>query len=336
MRMPAHQIAGHWLQIACSLCLTASVAAMMPQSAHAADTLRGSAVAKANAAGKKGDKKATSTANKTVTKTPTPVLSDATRQAIREAAQKLDPETQAGLNRLSDAVHQEDRAVYNDLRDEEESSFSDIGMLWEAAVERSSTIRYAIEKLSRRDATGKPVTNDSFSMRMLQSLVHLGGVAGTMWTGTPAGLIGSNMIQDLMSGNPQDSALSRVTDADMVILAKEVDTLQSKLIEQYYSYRHAQERLVLAREATSTIAKYYDHASALTDSTSTTLQPLMQSIYDSSKQDEQNAQQAFGSARTELGLLVGPDALAALDQPNAKKSKDAQSATPTDAAAPSS
>ena len=242
-----------------------------------------------------------------------PVLSDEAKSAIQTAGQQLDADTRTTLNKLSDAIRLEDRAVYNDLRDEEELSLSDIGMLWAAAVERSGTIRYAIEKLSRRDATGKPVDNDSFSKRMLQNLVHLGGVAGSMWTQTPAGLIGSNMVDDLMSGSPQDSALSRVTDADMVILAKEVEALQTQLIEMYYGYRHAQERLKLTQEAETTVGKYYDHATNTT-ATAEALQPLVQSIYDSAKQDEQNAQQALNSARTALTLLVGPEAVAALER----------------------
>lgn len=263
-----------------------------------------------------------------------PVLDEEARKTLEAAIQKLDPQAQNSLQKLADALHEEDRTVYNELREEEESSFSNIGMLWEAAVERSSTIRYAIEKLSRRDATGKPVANDSFSKRMVASLVSLGGVAGTMWTGTPAGMIGSNMVQQLMSGNPQDSVLSRVTDADMVILAKEVENLQAKLIEVYYNYQHSKERLALTREASSTISKYYDHAIESTstqDSASSALQPLMQSIYDSTKQDEQNSQQAYNSARTELTLLVGKEALAALDQPATSPTTQKSSGNSSDA-----
>jgi hypothetical protein len=209
-----------------------------------------------------------------------PVLSEEDRKQLAEMAQKLTPDARMDLNKLSEALHLEDRAIYNELRDDEEGAISDIGMLWQAAVERSGTIRYAIEKLSRRDATGKPVDSDSFTKRALQNLVHLGGVAGSMWTGTPAGLIGSGMIQDIMSGSPQDSALSKVTDADMVILAKEVEALQTEIIRLYYSYRHARERLELAEEASSAIGRYYDHADSRAE-VNQTLQPLMQSLYES-------------------------------------------------------
>lgn len=262
---------------------------------------------------------------------PKPVLNDEKRQEIQAVIDKLPPETQQAIIRLSTAMHEEDRSIDNELRDEETQAFSDIGMLWAASVERSGTIRYAIEKLSRRDATGKPAANDAFSHRMIQSLVHLGGVAGTMWTGTPAGLIGSNMLQGMMSGNPQDSALSRVTDADMVILAKEVDSLQTHLIELYYNYRHAKDRLALSHEASTTLSNYYNHAGNATDSNSVALQPLMQSLEDSARQDEHNAQQAYNSARTELSLLVGPEAMNVLDNPNTSAQKTSNS-TPTEKA----
>ncbi len=245
-----------------------------------------------------------------------------------EAASQLGPETVAAVNALSESMHWEDRSIYQELRDEDEAAVQDIGMLWQAAVERSGTIRYAIEKLSRRDATGQPVKGDSFSERMLHSLVRLGGVAGSMYTGTPAGLIGGSMIEDLMSGNPQESALMRVTDADMVILAKEVEGLQSKVIETYYTYRHAKERLEVTQQAMETIGKYYDHASRMPAgdpaqaAAAQSLQPLMQSLYDAARQDESTAAQAVVSARNELSLLVGPDAVAALDA-SAQKAAEA-------------
>lgn len=295
------------------------------------------ALAKKTAATTPIHSKPVQTATKKNQKTIPPVLSQEARQSINTSAEKLDPETRNTLNRLAQVLHEEDKSVYNELRDDEELSISNIGMLWEASVERSGTIRYAIEKLSRHDATGKPVEGDSFSKKMVQNLVHLGGVAGTMWSGSPAGLIGSNMVQQLMSGNPQESALSKITDADMVILAKEVEALQSQLIELYYNYRNAQERLRLTQEASSAIRKYHDHAvttngsntngvfknGSIQSSTNEALQPLMQSIYDSAIQDEQNARQYYASSRSALVIMAGPDAIAALDQ-------STQNETPSD------
>jgi hypothetical protein len=276
---------------------------------------------------------ASSKKNKSLLNVAKPVLDESTKKEIEAAGAKLDPTTKASVNKMADILHQQDQIINNELRDEETEAFANIGMLWSAAVERSGTIRYAIEKLSRRDATGKPAANDTFSKRMLQSLVHLGGVAGTMWTGTPAGMIGSNMVSGMMSGNPQDSALSQVTDADMVILAKEVDNLQTRLITLYYNYRHAQERLTLRRDASSIVTQYYDHALKSPDSNTTSLQPLMQSMEESARHEEESAQQAVSSARSELVMLVGEEALQALDNKQSEQASEkgvTTSATKTD------
>lgn len=251
-----------------------------------------------------------------------PVIDEATRKSITEAALKLDVDMRKQLNQVADSIQREDQGIYNEIRDDEEISMTDIGMLWEAAVERSGTIRYAIEKLSRRDATGKPVEADNFSKRMLGSLVHLGGVAGSMWTGTPAGLIGSGMIQDLMAGSPADPALSRVTDADMVILAKEVEELQNQLITLYYDYKHAKDRLSIAQEAERLLQKYGQQAEER-GSTVEALKPLMQSLRESAHQDVQSAEQHYSSSKAALSGLVGPAAITALDQANKKSASAA-------------
>lgn len=243
-----------------------------------------------------------------------PVLDEAARKSIEAASAKLDLTTRKNMNLLANTLQEQDRAIYNEIRDEEELSMANVGMLWEAAVERSGTIRYAIEKLSRRDATGKPVEGDNFSKRMLGNLVHLGGVAGSMWTGTPAGLIGSSMIQDIMSGTPQDPTTTRVTDTDMVILAKEVEELQNNLITLYYNYKHAKEKLALAEEAQRTINKHCDQAAAETNPQTEALKPLMQHLVESARQDVLNARQNVDSSRSALSGIVGPAAVAALDQ----------------------
>lgn len=281
------------------------------------------AVAKASSTPVKAPQPAEKPASRVKKFEPKPVLSDENRKVIDNMAQKLTPDTRVDLNKLSEEMHLEDRAVYNELRDDEEAATSDIGMLWQAAVERSGTIRFAIEKLSRRDATGKPVAGDNFSKKILQNLVQLGGVAGSMWTGTPAGLIGSNMIQDVLAGNPQDSALSRVTDADMVILAKEVESLQTELIQLYYHYRQAKERLTLSEEANLMVSRYYDHASQPNGGMNPSLQPLMQSMYESTHQDAQNAMQDYNTAKTALMQVVGADAMMALEQGKADKGNKA-------------
>lgn len=299
-----------------AISLISGTAVAMSASAYAVDK----PASKSAKTEKSQTKTATVTKSRSVSpKKEKPVLDDTTLKSIETASAKLDLKTRKNMNLLADTLQEQDKAIYNEIRDEEELSMANIGMLWEAAVERSGTIRYAIEKLSRRDATGKPVEGDNFSKRMLGNLVHLGGVAGSMWTGTPAGLIGSNMIQDIMTGTPQDPTTTRVTDADMVILAKEVEELQSNLITLYYNYKHAKEKLALAEEAQRTINKHCDYAAAETNPQTEALKPLMQSLVESAHQDVLNAQQNLASSRSALSGVVGPAAVAALDESHKDK-----------------
>lgn len=232
--------------------------------------------------------------------------------------QKLSPATQQELQRLSQAMQEQNQAIFNELKDEEELFIQDIAMLWQAAVERSGTIRYAIEKLSRRDATGKPVTGDSFTKRILQSAARVGGVASSVWSGTPTGMLGGSMVEDMLRGNPQDPSQMRITDADMLILAKEVEALQSHVIETYYEYRHARQRWKISQEATSNLLRFQErfeeNPAATNNVEKLALAPVVDSLIQSAHQEEAAAKQAFVHARNALGLVVGAEALLALEQ----------------------
>lgn len=240
---------------------------------------------------------------------------------------KLSPQTQNEVEKLSATLHQEDKAISNELRDEQELSLKDIGMLWQAAVERSGTIRYAIEKLSRRDTLGKPVSNDSFTKRMVQSIARVGGMAGSVWTKNPAGFMGGSMINEMLSSDPSDPSNTRVTDADMLILAKEVEALQSQLIETYYSYCHRQEQWTLAQEASKSLKQSYQHLNESNAPEAVALQPIVESLYEGVSQQEATAKQDFISARNQLGLMVGSDALLALEQARQKEAHQATEET---------
>jgi hypothetical protein len=232
---------------------------------------------------------------------------------------------QKNLKLYADAVHNQDRAVLNELKDTEEDSSKDLAMLWQAAVERSSTIRYAIEKLSNPDTSGKPVSNSGFTTRLVQSMARVGGAAGSMMTGNPMGLLGGSLIQDLVSEDPMDALNNakrmRVSDTDMVILAKAVETLQTDLLEAYFDYRSAMERLTLAKEARSKMAFYLDSTHKQADQTYvSSLEPVMESLYQTTAQHEASARQAVGNTKNHLLILVGPDALSALEEAHSPSS----------------
>jgi hypothetical protein len=201
------------------------------------------------------------------------------------------------------------RRIQNEVIDEEQVVARDLALLWQAAVERNSTIRFAIEKLSRRDATGKS-TADPWTKKLLGSLVNLGGVAGSVLTQSPVGILGSGVVQEAMADGPPDPSRLPVTDADMVILAKSLDHLQTQLFETYLTYVREKRLLKLSQDADR------DMKQQLTRSDSIAAETLM----DITHQDMLRHQQAYASARTALTLITGPEAVLALEQPAAEKS----------------
>lgn len=233
---------------------------------------------------------------------------------------------------LSDAVQWQHRSLYQELRDEDQAALADVGMLWQTAIERSGTIRFAIEKLSRKNAVGDDPTDSGFAQQMIKQVARLGGAAGSMWTGTPAGFIGGSMVEDLIQTPGKQVAASqmRVTDADMVLLAKEVESLQADLIAAYYAYRHATQRLEAAHQAQEELGRYETlmpasvQAALLSEgdmpsqasrqlNTIALVTPLIASVVANVDDMTRQAQQEVLSAKEALTLLVGSDAIQALD-----------------------
>jgi hypothetical protein len=244
-----------------------------------------------------------------------------------EERSKLSAQTIQDLEKLLLALQYETNSVSQDLMDDQELMTKDVAMLWQAAVERSSSIRFALEKLSKQDETGKPVQNNNVSKRLAQNAARVAGAAGSILTANPAGLIGSGMIEQILFDDSGNSALLRVTDADMVILAKEVEGLQSRVIELYYAYKQSKDRVSLTHEASEALSKYYDqyeHESANSKTPDPALQTILSSLYESAKQDEGQAKQRFATSRNELEIVVGPDAVKALETAHEKESAQAE------------
>jgi len=216
---------------------------------------------------------------------------------------------------LATAMATQHQAINNLLRDQEADSLADVGVLWQTAVERSGTIRFAIEKLSRKNAVGVDPNDADFSKRLIQSLARVGGAASTMMTGTPAGLVGGSIVNDLVQGNPKQSPLSIVTDADMLLLAKEVESLQSQLLTSYYTYRHAKERLALAQLGQQEIQRYQEllNPSDSGHKSDPLWGPLAGTLTAGLDDALIKTQQEYLSARQNLSLLVGMETLESME-----------------------
>src|SRR3989339_2275698 len=102
---------------------------------------------------------------------------------------------------------------------------SDLNILWNAAVERNETIRFAILKLSNPD--GKIEKKDAVK-KILSPLTSIASMIG-VGVGDPvaatSAVIGGGMLNSLLSSDNAElnAHLSKVTDSDLVLLAQETD-----------------------------------------------------------------------------------------------------------------
>jgi hypothetical protein len=230
----------------------------------------------------------------------------------------LPPEQQAILKRNETQWVTSIQRTRENTLDVAEQQGKDMNVLWQAAVYRSQPIRYAIEKLSRQDASGKPVKNKAGLKRLLNTTAQVGGAAASIVSGTPIGLLSGALVNDIV--NQSNSSSTRpVTDADMVILARAVDDLQQELLDLYLSYKQSKAVLALQQGKLSILEQTYaltrHHAEALQGAEQgDPSEQLMRYMLKDTQQSVQRAEQSFQQAQHRLGLKVGEEALLLLEK----------------------
>jgi len=151
-------------------------------------------------------------------------------QKVLQFLDALPPEQQVILKRNETQWVTSIQRIRDNTLDTAEQQGKDMNLLWQAAVYRSQPIRYAIEKLSRQDASGKPVKNKTGLKRLINTTAQVGGAAASIVSGTPIGLLSGALVNDIVNQS-NTSSTRPVTDADMVILARAVDNLQQELLD---------------------------------------------------------------------------------------------------------
>jgi hypothetical protein len=234
-------------------------------------------------------------------------------QQVLQFLDALPPEQQAILKRNETQWLTSIQRTRENTLDVAEQQNKDMNVLWQAAVYRSQPIRYAIEKLSRQDASGKPVKNKTGLKRLINTTAQVGGAAASIVSGTPIGLLSGALVNDIV--NQSNSSSTRpVTDADMVILARAVDDLQQELLDLYLTYKQSKAVLALQQGKLSILDQTYamaqHHAGALQDPS----EQLMRYMLKDTQQSVQRAEQSFQQAQHRLGLKVGEEALILLEK----------------------
>lgn len=196
-----------------------------------------------------------------------------------------------------------------ELRGEEKQALRDLRVLWSAAVEKSTSIRLSIQKLSDPDESDK--VKQSALTKFLSPLANIAPMAmmaSSSATQTAGALVGGSLLGTLSSDvdNNYNRAFLHVSDFDLIMLARAVDELQSRLVVAYYEYVHSIERLELAETALINAEKHDKEVKGSGNFAATT---ASDAFYSEAKQNQMKAKHNFLSARTALEQLTGNNAI---------------------------
>lgn len=203
--------------------------------------------------------------------------------------------------------------IGSELKDDQKNMLSDLKILWDSAVERSETIRFAILKLSNPNGE---VEKTSSVKRILSPLASVSSLVGMGMSSNPvaatSAMFGGGFLNSLLSSEDSElnSHLSKVTDADLVLLAQETDNLQQKLINLYCNYTSSLAELNFIDQTVANRKKYSDDIQLK----SPQLQSIADVFYKEALDNQHQARQKVLGARVELEQFVGDKALAALDK----------------------
>jgi hypothetical protein len=246
----------------------------------------------------------------------TPALPTTYYHQLLETFPKLSKTEQTRLLALETDCQTLHQQFTLELGEDQPADLEHLTQLWQAAVGRSQSIRYAIDKLSTKDASGKTVKNDLATKRLLNSIAQIGGATGSLLTGSPIGLISGSVLSDAIS--PTSSTQKTVTDADMVILAKAVESLQSDLLEAYYEFSFQRANVKLAEQLYQRFRLTFEQQrkalQTLNDTSNTPyFLPLLESFLLQQQQEIQQTKQAYIRTKQQLSLIAGEPAVTALE-----------------------
>jgi len=200
-----------------------------------------------------------------------------------------------------------------ELNGDRTDMLSDLNILWNAAVGRSETIRFAILKLSNPDG------NIEKASAVKNILSPLAGVATLIGTGfsdpvtASSAMLGGSLFNSLFSDDKAllNAKLSKVTDTDLVLLAQETDNLQQKLVTLYCNYTAALAELNFVDKVAENRKSYYESA---VQKNLPELKTVSDMFYKESLADQYKSRQNFLGTRVELEQFVGNEALLSVDK----------------------
>ena len=189
---------------------------------------------------------------------------------------------------------------------------SDLAILWNATINRSETMKYAIYKLSNPDED-KP--NESTVKKILKPIANFSSIAGASVAGDPfvatSALIGGGLVNAFMKDDKEvNYRFSKVSDADMVLLVRKIDELQKKLLDLYIDYKTKDKLAKLTQENLEKREKIYK----ISQKKSKEELAIAESFYREAKSSVQIAKEELATSRAILENLVGLEALKKIEE----------------------
>lgn len=189
---------------------------------------------------------------------------------------------------------------------------ADLAVLWNATLARSETMKYTVYKLSNPDED-KP--NESTMKKILKPIANFSSIAGASVAGDPfvatSALIGGGLVNAFMKDDKEfNYRFSKVSDADMVLMVRKIDTLQKKLLDLYVDYKTKQQLANMTKE------NFKKREEAYLKAQNKTKEELVIAdvYYRNAKSDAQKAQDDYLTSRAILENLVGIDALEKIEK----------------------
>lgn len=201
--------------------------------------------------------------------------------------------------------------IKEDLKDENAENLEDLSELWQAAVAKNETIRFAILKLSNPDGDHNKKNVLKTILTPLTSVAPLIGLNSGNTAASGGAILGSGLLSSMLADDSVlNRQLSRVTDSDLIMLAQQIDTLQQKLVDLYYNYVSSLKTMNFTDKIVNNRYKYYKAAQ---NSSRETLM-LADVFYRESIDMQYKARQDVLTNRVALEQFVGNAAIVDLDK----------------------
>ena len=203
--------------------------------------------------------------------------------------------------------------IIDEMDSDSRKVLSDLSILYNSAIQRSETIKYAIYKLSNPEEN-KP--DEGIIKKIIKPVASFSSIAGTAMSNNPymaaGALIGGSLVGAITSDDKKvNYKFTKVNDADMVILVRKIDELQKKLLFLYMDYISNKELYNMAQDNLNKRKIMYE-----TVQNNGTREEIIvaDTFYRNAQEYLTKAKAKYDLSRTILENLTGPEALLEIEK----------------------